>query len=462
MGQKLYSGRFTKDISPITTEITQSISYDRQLYAQDLAVSRAHARMLYEKNILSEKELASILKGLELVEREIEEGKLVFKPELEDIHTHIENRLCELIGEDGKKLHTARSRNDQVAADTHLYLLQEARRQKKDLVALLETILDLAEKHKTDLWIAYTHLQVAQPVLLSHYLLSYFWAFHRDLGLLDYVIKEADRCPLGAAAVGGPNYAIEPELTARLLGFQKTYENSLDAVANRDYQLNYHFFASRLCLHVSRLCEDLIIYNSLEFGYVQMDDEITTGSSIMPQKRNPDLAEILRSRSARASANLLSLMMNLKGLPASYNRDLQEDKIYLFDNIKLTSEVILGTKELLEHTRFLPEKVEINLEKGFAQATDIADYLVSHYGLPFRQAHELTANLVRYCEQQGKTLRKLTLEEIQEVWPQQYQFDKELLDLTQSPRRRGGSMSTHPNEVEKQLEKAKQSLIAHL
>lgn len=458
MAKKLYSGRFQNDISQITTEITESISFDHILYKQDLACSKAHVQMLGAQKILTEEQVNKILHGLEIIEKEIEQGKFFWKKEWEDVHTHIENRLVELIGEDGKRLHTGRSRNDQVATDTHLYVLDQARLQKEYLLELLKTIIYLAEKHENSLWAGYTHLQIAQPILLSHYLLSYFWAFRRDLDLLEFAISEANCSPLGAAALGGPNYPISRELTCKYLGFAKLYENSIDAVQNRDYQLTYHFFATRLALHVSRLCEDLIIYSSAEFGYVRMNDTIATGSSIMPQKRNPDLAEILRSRVGRSTGNFLSLIINLKGLPSSYNRDLQEDKIYLFDNVKVTTEILLGLKEILQNIEFFPEKVLENLKKGNAQATDLADYLVLTYKIPFRKAHELTAQLVKYAEEQKKSLSDITKEEISNLWPKEYTFPAEILDVEQSVFRRYGTGSTHPEEVKKQLARAKESL----
>lgn len=454
----LWSGRFSQAPSSISQEISESISYDKNLFEQDIAASKAHAQMLAHCGIITKEQAENILRGLDLVLQELRDGALPFRFELEDIHTHIENRLCELIGDDGKRLHTARSRNDQVAVDTHLFLLEQAREQRMLLIDFLKELLLQAKRHKDFLWAGYTHTQIAQPVLLAHWILSYFWPFRRDLDLLDFVITEADRSPLGAAAMGGANYPIDRNYSASLLGFSRIYENSMDAVANRDYQLNYHYFATRLALHSSRLCEDLILYSTAEFGYVKMGEAVTTGSSIMPQKKNPDIAELLRGKTGRAIGNFMALINNIKGLPSTYNRDLQEDKVYLMDNMTQVRQVILGLHEIIKNTTFLQNKIHHSLEQGFAQATDIADYLVTEYGLPFRQAHEHSAALVVFCERHNKTLKDLTSGDVHTVWQGQFTLPHELLSLQQSPQRRQGEGSTNPSQVEKQLALAETSL----
>ncbi len=294
--KKLWHGRFEAPPSKITEEISESISYDNALYRVDIRASMAHARMLSKVGVLTADEFATIEKGLAQVETEIEQGKLAFSAALEDIHMHIESRLTEIIGETGKKLHTGRSRNDQVAIDTHLFVREALAEHRGQLTALLQRLLQLAEENLGKIWIGYTHLQIAQPVLLSHYLLAYFWQFARDLELLDFVAQSTRLSPLGSAALGGANYPIDRRQTSDELGFAAPYPNSMDAVANRDYQLNYHFWVTRLYLHISRFCEDIIIYNTTEFGYVTLGDAVTTGSSIMPQKKNPDVAELLRGK----------------------------------------------------------------------------------------------------------------------------------------------------------------------
>jgi argininosuccinate lyase len=284
---KLWHGRFDAPPSKITEEISESISFDQVLYKVDIRASLAHARMLQSIGVLTAAEFGDIERGLKQVESEIESGKFTYSAALEDIHMHVESRLTEIIGDTGKKLHTGRSRNDQVAVDTHLYTREALQSHRADLVSLLKAFLNLAKANPTTVWVGYTHLQIAQPVLLSHYLMAYFWQFARDLELLDFTLQSLRYSPLGSAALGGANYTIDRAMTAKELGFAAPYPNSMDAVSNRDYQLNYHFWVTRLYLHISRFCEDIIIYNSTEFGYVTLGDAVTTGSSIMPQKKEP-------------------------------------------------------------------------------------------------------------------------------------------------------------------------------
>jgi argininosuccinate lyase len=456
--KKLWGGRFKEAISDVCRDISESISFDRVLYEQDIKASLAHVSMLARQKIIPVEIADKIKIGLRKITEEIENGEMEFLPELEDIHMHIEKRLIEIVGDDGKFFHTGRSRNDQVAVDTHLFLKENITAQKKDLKRLLSTILALAEKHKTDLWAGYTHTQIAQPVLLGHYLMAYFWMFHRDLNLLDFALDETDTSPLGAAALGGANYPIDREFTASELGFTKIYQNSMDAVSNRDYQMSYHFFATRLFIHISRFCEDIILYNTVEFSYVKLGDRVTTGSSIMPQKKNPDIAELLRGKSARVIGNLQSLLVNLKGLPLTYNRDLQEDKVYLFDTIKQVALGIGGVIEVLNNVTFYPDRVVKNLRRGFAQATDVADYLVSNYKIPFRKAHEMTGQLVLFCENKMITLDEVAKDDIAGVWGDELknvEFSGDLLKLESCIARKQGTGSTSYQELEKQIEAAK-------
>jgi argininosuccinate lyase len=452
---KLWGGRFQEGISDVCREISESISFDQILYKYDIKASLAHVKMLSKQQIIASDTGEKITKGLNQVLSELNDNLIEFKAEYEDIHTHIEKRLVEIIGDEGKFLHTGRSRNDQVAVDTHLFLKDNIEKQKVILKNLLGQVIDLAEKYKSAIWAGYTHLQIAQPVLLGHYLMAYFWKFQRDLNLLDFCLNETDFSPLGAAAMSGANYPIDREFTAAELGFSNVYANSMDAVSNRDYQLSYHFFASRLFIHISRFCEDIILYSTTEFSYVKLGDKVTTGSSIMPQKKNPDIAELLRGKSARVMANLNALMINLKGLPMTYNRDLQEDKLSLFDTVRQVNMGIMGMIEILSNIEFKTDKVKINLLNGFSQATDIADYLVSKYKVPFRKAHEMTGQMVVYCEEKKTTLDKVSVSDIESVWGKGYEFPEDLLKLDECIKRKQGTGSTSPEELEKQIIKAK-------
>ncbi|MDH5720643.1 MAG: argininosuccinate lyase [Spirochaetia bacterium] len=451
--KKLWGGRFEKSLSDLSREISESISFDKILYKQDIRASLAHAEMLAKQDIIEKGQFENIQKGLLQVEKEIEENKLEYSFELEDIHTHIETRLTEIIGDDGKRLHTGRSRNDQVAVDTHLYLKEVIANQKSELIDLLENIFQKAKENQKKIWPGYTHTQIAQPVLLGHYLMAYFWMFFRDINFLLFAEKDCDKMPLGAAALAGANYPIDREFAAKKLGFSELYENSMDAVSSRDYQMTYHFFAAKLFIHISRFCEEMILYNSSEFQYITMNDAVTTGSSIMPQKKNPDIAEILRGKTGRVTGNLNALLMNLKSLPLTYNRDLQEDKVYLFDTAKQVSYGIKGVSEILLNVEFHPEKALENLEKGFAQATDIADYLVSYHKLPFREAHELTGKLVAYCEKKKIYISSLDESQIKEVLGQ-YTLSKKVILISECINRKQGTGSTSEKELSVQLKKA--------
>lgn len=451
---KLWHGRFEAPPSKITEEISESISYDNALYRVDIRASKAHARMLSKVGVLTAEEYLAIEKGLVQVEMEIEQGKLAFSPALEDIHMHVESRLTEIIGETGKKLHTGRSRNDQVAVDSHLFVREALADHRLQLQTLLQSLLNLAREHLGKIWIGYTHLQIAQPVLLSHYLLAYFWQFARDLELLDFSARSARFSPLGSAALGGANYPIDRQMTSAELGFSAPYPNSMDAVANRDYQLNYHFWVTRLYLHISRFCEDIIIYNTTEFGYVTLGDAVTTGSSIMPQKKNPDIAELLRGKAGRVNGNLQALITNMKGLPLTYNRDLQEDKIYLFDSISQARQGLLGLIEILRHVHFHAERAAENLSRGFSLATDIADYLVREKAMSFRDAHAVAGNSVAYAEKNSKRLEALRATDWQQIAGYDPKFPENFFTPLASVERRQGYGSTNPDAVVQQIREA--------
>ncbi len=462
---KIWGGRFQSGPSGIAERISESISFDHVLYDVDIRGSIAHVNMLERCGILSEESSHKITDALRSIHAEIEQNGLEFSWALEDIHMHIEKILTDRIGDDGKRMHTGRSRNDQVAVDTHLYLKETIEGQSGLLLSVMKTILEMAEKYRGKIWAGYTHLQIAQPVLLSHYILSWFWKFARDFQLMQFAYSETCQNPLGAAAMGGPNYPVDPDMVREELGFGKSYENSMDAVSNRDYQLSYHFFASRLSLHISRFCEDMIIYNTSEFATIRFSDAVTTGSSIMPQKKNPDIAEILRSKSARITGNLNSLMMNLKGLPTTYNRDLQDDKVYLFDTIKNVTLILEGMKELLTNVIFFPDKLQKNLEAGFGTATDVADYLVAGYHLPFRDAHHISGAIVAIAEQKRVFINQISPADIATIlkpFEDKYNIKINLnpaeFTVEKSVSRRGGSLSTSPEMVERQMDKARKLL----
>lgn len=451
--QTQWGGRFEQGASTISAHISESISFDYKLYRYDILASLTHVKMLEKQQIITNEQKENIIKGLKQIEQEISQGKMNYDILLEDIHTHIEKRLIELIGQDGKRLHTARSRNDQVGVDVYLYLKENIHNQKKNLAKFLQIILQKAKHYQNEIWAGYTHTQIAQPVLLSHYLLSWFWTFLRDYQLLEFAEKESSVSVLGSAALAGAGYPIDREWVAQELGFAQVSPNSMDAVANRDYQLSYHFFASRLFVHISRFCEDVILYNTAEFSYVTLADAVTTGSSIMPQKKNPDIAELLRGKSARVIGNLQALLLNLKSLPLTYNRDLQEDKLYLFDSVEQVDMALAGMIELWENIKYHPKRVEQNLNKGFAQATDIADFLVHEYKIPFRQAHELTGQLVKLCEQEQKTLPELNPQQLKSILGD-YTLDPKILSLYGCIERKQGTGSTQPQEVEQQWQYA--------
>lgn len=409
--EKLWGGRFQTESSPIMERIGESISFDKILYKVDIQGSKAHCKNLLELGILNQNEYQKILSGLEQIQKEIEEGEFEFTPKLEDIHMHIENRLTQIIGDVGKKLHTARSRNDQIALDVRLYIRESIHSICEKLFNLLEVLLIRAEESIDIIMPGYTHLQVAQPIRASHYLLSYFWAFVRDYNQFLFALSVNDSLVLGSGALAGVNYKTDRELLRKELNFSKLSENSIDAVSQRDHILNFLFAGSLLLTHFSRLCEEIILFSSVEFGFITLPDSLTTGSSIMPQKKNPDIAELIRGKSARVIAHLQHLFVLLKGLPLAYNRDLQEDKIPLFDANEQIQISIEGISEMLKNFSFQPQKMEASLKNGFATATDLADYLVFCHQVPFREAHELVGRLVSLAVQKGKTLFDLTNEE---------------------------------------------------
>jgi argininosuccinate lyase len=415
--KKIWGGRFANSTSSIMERIGESISFDQNLYKQDIRASKAHSKNLHKIGILNQKELESIHIALEEIEKEIEEGKFIFKIELEDIHMHIETRLTEKLGDLGKKIHTARSRNDQVAQDVRLYILDETKECILLLYELLKIVLEKAKNSTSIIMPGYTHLQVAQPIRASHYLLSYFWSFLRDIHLFFQSYELSNSLVLGSGALSGVNYPTDRELIQKELNLKFRSENSIDAVSSRDHIFHFIFSCTQTLVHFSRICEEIIIYSSVEFGLIHLPDELTTGSSIMPQKKNPDIAELIRGKSAKLISNLNHQFVLVKGLPLAYNRDLQEDKITLFDSVKQVKIAIEGIMEMIKGLRLNSDAMERTLHKGFATATDLADYLVSTHSVPFRDSHELVGKLVAYAVSSHKTLPDLTEEERVKISP---------------------------------------------
>ena len=437
----------------MSSDYTVSIHYDRRLYKQDIAGSVAHARMLARQGIIPEEDAKAIVRGLTDIEKEIGDGTFPWKAELEDIHMNIEARLFELIGDAAGRLHTARSRNDQVAVDMRLYTKEVVEEALKRTGALQRVLLDVAVAHKEVLLPGYTHLQRAQPVLLSHHLLAYFHMLQRDRERLRECVARVDVLPLGSGALGGVPYAIDREFLAMELGFARISENSMDAVSDRDYLVEFMADAALCMAHLSRLAEDIILWSSQEFDFVRLADRYTTGSSMMPQKRNPDFAELARGKTGRVYGNLMGLLTVIKGLPLTYNRDLQEDKEGFFDTVDTllaTLEVFAG---MVATMQVKADRMRSAAEEGYALATDMADYLVAK-GIPFREAYGIMAAVTEYATAQGKPFGGLTLEEYQGFSDQ---FDRGVFDITvdSSVAARDVPGGTAPARVEEALARAR-------
>ena len=407
---QLWGGRFTKETDRVVYDFNASISFDKRLYKEDIKGSIAHVTMLAAQGILSREEQQEIVKGLESILKDVESGKLEISEKYEDIHSFVEAVLIERIGDAGKKLHTGRSRNDQVALDMKLYIREEIDMMDLSLRALLETLLNLMEKHKDTVMPGFTHLQKAQPVTLAHHLGAYFEMFRRDRERLADTRCRMNLCPLGAGALAGTTYPLDREFTASLLGFAGATRNSMDSVSDRDYLIEFLSNLSMIMMHLSRFSEEIILWNSNEYGFVELDDTYATGSSIMPQKKNPDIAELVRGKTGRVYGALTSLLTTMKGLPLAYNKDMQEDKEFSFDAIDTVKGCVLLFTGMLSTIQFKEENMAASARKGFTNATDAADYLVGK-GVPFRDAHGIVGRLVLRCIEEGKAMDDLTLEE---------------------------------------------------
>lgn len=407
---KLWGGRFSKSTAKEVDDFNASISVDSRMYSQDIEGSKAHVLMLGKCGIIPEKDAVKIAEALEEIKADIEAGKVQFSKEAEDIHMNIEKILIERIGETGKKLHTARSRNDQVALDLRMYLKQEIKIIKELLQQLSELLLEKAEKYCSVIIPGYTHMQKAQPITLGHYYMAYFEMFKRDIQRFSDCYKRVDVMPLGSCALAGTTYPINREMTAETLGFSSISQNSMDAVSDRDFAVEYVNCCAISMMHLSRFCEEIIIWCTGEFGYLQMDDAYSTGSSIMPQKKNPDVAELIRGKTGRVYGDLMNLLTMLKGLPLAYNKDMQEDKEAVFDAGDTLKTCISVFIPMLDTVTVNTCKIKENLRGGFLNATDLADYLVQK-GISFRSAHEISGKLVNYCIMNNKALEELSLEE---------------------------------------------------
>jgi len=407
---KLWGGRFSKNTALEAEDFNSSISVDSRLYLQDIEGSKAHAIMLGKCGIISADEAAEILNGLEEIKQGLESGSIDLKKDAEDIHMNIEKLLIEKIGETGKKLHTARSRNDQVALDIRMYLREEIHSILNLLTELEALLLDKAEEHAGTIMAGYTHMQKAQPVTLGHHFMAYFEMFKRDMGRFKDCMKRMDIMPLGSCALAGTTYPIDRKMVAGILKFSDITENSIDAVSDRDFAIEFISCCAVGMMHLSRFCEELIIWNTGEFGYIEMDDSYSTGSSIMPQKKNPDIAELIRGKTGRVYGDLIALLTIMKGLPLSYNKDMQEDKESVFDAGDTFKSCISVFIPMLEAITINKERIMNNLKGGFLNATDLADYLVKK-GLPFRDAHEAAGEMVKYCIAANKELTELSMDE---------------------------------------------------
>lgn len=455
--KKLWGGRFNETTSKITEQISQSLHFDMRLYKHDIQGSIAHAEMLEKQGILSREDCTNIIAGLQAIQKEIEQGAFPFNEKLEDIHMNIEARLTERIGDAGKRLHTARSRNDQVATDVRLYLKDEIRDIQNLCVNLIMILIQKADNNIHVIMPGYTHMQIAQPVRFSHHLLAYAWAYLRDLQRLHNAFNAADVLPLGSGALAGVNYATDRQYIAEELHFGTIAHNSMDAVSDRDFIADFLYFAAMAGMHSSRLAEDLILWSTAEFNFIRLSDSVTTGSSIMPQKRNPDIAELIRGKTGRLYGNLIALLTIVKGLPMTYNRDLQEDKEPLFDSIDTIKLVLQGMAEMIEHMTVNEEITKMAIYKNYSTATDVADYLVMK-GIPFRQAHEIVGSLVKYCEQNNKDFFTLPLNELK-TFSNAFDADiYEYCDPEKSTERKKSYGSTSLESIENQIRLLKEKL----
>lgn len=459
MSDMMWGGRFTKAEEKNALDFNASISYDCRMYREDIAGSIAHAKMLAAHGIISKEDQEKITKGLLSIKKEIDQGTFPFSVELEDIHMNIEKRLTEEIGDAGARLHTARSRNDQCALDLHMYMKRNIARLSEKLIAVLEALLAASKKYQDVILPGYTHMQRAQPVLFAHHMLAYFAMLERDFKRLKDCYDMCDMSPIGACALAGTTYPTHPEEEANDLHFASVYGNSLDAVSDRDYLLQFLSFASICAMHLSRLSEEFIYWSTSEFQFIELDDGYSTGSSIMPQKKNPDMCELIRGKTGRVYGHLIGLLTVMKGLPLAYDKDMQEDKEGVFDaldTLYFALDIYAGMISTMtvngDHTRQV-------LESDFSNATDMADYLAKK-GLPFRQAHAVVGSAVHYCIEHHKVLLDLSMEEFRSMSPLFEEDIKEALSIENCVKNRESYGGTGPKSVERQQTHAEKAITS--
>ncbi len=455
MSEKLWGGRFSKPTDNLMERFSESISYDKRLYKYDIAGSVAHAKMLEKQGIIAKEDLVSIVDGLKKIENLIDNGKFEFRIEDEDIHMNIERKLIELVGKPGGKLHTARSRNDQIALDIRLMLRDASLEIVDRLNVLLKETLKLAEDNMDVVMPGFTHMQHAQPVLFSHYILAYYEKFKRDRDRFLDTLKRIDVLPLGSGALAGTSFPIDRRFVAEQLKFSKMSRNSMDAVSDRDFAVEFLNDVAILTMHTSRFAEEMVYFSTSEFDFIDLPDDFCTGSSIMPQKKNPDAMELLRGKTARTYGNLVQMLTLMKSLPLTYNRDMQEDKESVFDSVDTAIDVLDIMIKFLPGIRPKKDNLENALEEGFITATDLADYLAKK-GMPFREAHKVVGNIVAYAESKDKRLDELTLDELKQFSDM---IDKDVFDIldyrsaVNSRQSYGGTASDNVSEVIKEIEK---------
>jgi argininosuccinate lyase len=455
--KKPWAGRFREKTSKVVESFTESISFDHRLWKYDIEGSIAHARMLARQGIITGKESEKIISGLHEIARDIGNGKFTFRQELEDIHMNVEAVLIRKIGDTGGKLHTARSRNDQVALDLRLYVRAETREVISLIRAFQKTLLDAATKHLNTLMPGYTHMQRAQPVLLSHHLLAYVEMLDRDTERLNDSLKRTNQLPLGSCALAGTTLPIDRVYVAKQLGFEGISQNSIDAVSDRDFAIEFLSASAILIMHLSRLAEELVLWSSEEFGFIQLPDAFTTGSSVMPQKKNPDVAELIRGKAGPIYGNLASMLTLMKGLPLSYNRDLQEDKPPLFDTVDTIKSCLTVLNEMFPGIRFNAKRMRETAGDAYSTATDIAEYLVKK-GIPFRKAHGITGRIVLHCIKEEKKLEDLTINELSAFSPLIGKDIYAFLAPEESVKNKNSQGGTSLREVTKQIRRLRKAL----
>ena len=456
--KNLWAGRFSETPSDHMSILNASINFDKKLYEADIEASICHAEMLASQHIIKTKEYEEIRKGLLQVKKEIKNNKIIFKNELEDIHTHIETRLIEIIGSIGKKLHTARSRNDQVATATKIWAREQCKEIDGLLKKLQESFLKKAKKHIGDIMPGFTHMQPAQPILLSHHLLAYVNMFGRDRENYSS-LRRHNFSPLGSAALAGTTFNINRQETANKLGFEGIMRNSLDAVSDRDFILDTLNLCSLIFIHLSRLSEEIILWSSPGFNFIKLSDKYSTGSSIMPQKKNPDAAELIRGKSGRIIGNYVSVFNVMKGLPLAYSKDMQEDKEPLFDSLETTKICLLAMIGMIDSIKFIPENMRLMCSLGFLNATDMADWFVEELNMPFRDAHKLTGNIVKMAELKNLPLEKLSLKDLKKHHSKISKKIYAILDIESSVKNKASEGGTSPLNVKREITLAEEKWL---